>query len=248
MISSPTSSDPAANQTRPCPGSRFAISSVKSWKPRSSTEKSVPVGACRSAPRQRDRLEAHDRPACRRRSCRRRGTGARAGRPCRRPRAGAAAGARRPARDGELGEREARRRVGHRDRAGPQRLAVGVADDDVRRRPEPVLVERVAADRERVVDPDRLLGDLLAVLVDGEVGREVARLAGLGNPGASNPRLRTRSSPGVPIGWTVSDSPSATTRPCSSPRRAVTAAATRNRTSPLWLMSVASLTQRLRSP
>ena len=37
---------------------------------------------------------------------------------------------------------------------------VGVADDEVRRRPEAVLVERVAGDRERVVDPDRLAGDL----------------------------------------------------------------------------------------
>ena len=68
------------------------------------------------------------------------------------------------------------------------------------------------------------------------------------NPGASNPRLRTSSSPGVPIGWTVSDSPSATTSPCSSPSRAVTAAATRNSTSPVWLISVAIFTQRLRSP
>jgi hypothetical protein len=54
-----------------------------------------------------------------------------------------------------------------------------VADHDVRRRPEPVLVERVAADRQRVVDPDDLARDLPAVLVDGEVGGEVARVAGV---------------------------------------------------------------------
>ncbi len=79
--------------------------------------------------------------------------------------------------DRELGEREPGRRVGHRDRPGPQRLARLVADDDVGRRPEPVLVERVAADRQRVVDPDRLVGHLLAVLVDREVGGEVRRPA-----------------------------------------------------------------------
>ena len=49
----------------------------------------------------------------------------------------------------------------------------------MRRRPEPVLVERVAGDRQRVVDPDRLARDLLAVLEDGQVGREVGRLAGV---------------------------------------------------------------------
>ena len=36
-------------------------------------------------------------------------------------------------------------------------------------------------------------------------------------PGASKSMFLTSSSPGVPIGWTVSDSPSATTSPCSSP-------------------------------
>ena len=74
------------------------------------------------------------------------------------------------------------------------------------------------------------------------VGRPVSK------PGASNPRLRTRSRPGVPIGWTVSDSPSATTSPCSNPKRDVTAAATRNSTSPACEISVASFVQRLRSP
>ena len=79
--------------------------------------------------------------------------------------------------DGQDPVGQARRRVGQRDRRVPQRLARGVADDEVRRRPEPVLVERVAADRQRVVDPDRLARDLLAVPVDGEVGREVGRHA-----------------------------------------------------------------------
>ena len=49
----------------------------------------------------------------------------------------------------------------------------------MRRRPEPVLVEGVAGDRQRVVDPDGLARDLLAVLVDREVGREVGRRAGV---------------------------------------------------------------------
>ena len=56
---------------------------------------------------------------------------------------------------------------------------------DVRRRPEAVLVEREAGDRQRVVDVDRLAGDLLAVLVDGEVGGEVGE-------GPSSPRRGRR--------------------------------------------------------
>ena len=40
-------------------------------------------------------------------------------------------------------------------------------------------MERVATDRQRIVDPDRLAGDLLPVLVDGQVRGEVGRLAGL---------------------------------------------------------------------
>ena len=54
-----------------------------------------------------------------------------------------------------------------------------VADDQVRRGPEAVLVERVASDRQRVVHPDRLAGDLLAIAVDRQVGREVGGIAGL---------------------------------------------------------------------
>ena len=92
--------------------------------------------------------------------------------------------------------------------AVPQRPPGRVLDDEVRRRPEAVLVERVAADRQRVVDPDRLARDLLAVLVDREVGREVASPGRCRSPGASKSRFFTSSSPGVPIGWTVSDSPS----------------------------------------
>ena len=69
-----------------------------------------------------------------------------------------------------------------RHRAVPQRPAVGVADEDLGRRPEVVLVERVALDLERVIDPDRLVGDLLAIAIDRELGREVAGLAGLEEP------------------------------------------------------------------
>ncbi len=43
--------------------------------------------------------------------------------------------------------------------------------------PEPVLVERVPADRERVVDPDRLAPDLRTIPVDRQVRGEVAGLA-----------------------------------------------------------------------
>ena len=51
-------------------------------------------------------------------------------------------------------------------------------------------------------------------------------------PGASNPRFFTTSSPGVPIGWTVSEPPSTMSSGCSSPNFVVTAAATMNRISP----------------
>jgi hypothetical protein len=88
----------------------------------------------------------------------------------------------------------------------------------MRRRPEAVLVEGVTRDRERVVDPDGLARDL------------------------------TRRRPGVPIGWTVNDSPTATTRPCSSPRRDVTAAAIRKVTRPAWVSRVAILVYWWRSP
>ena len=50
-------------------------------------------------------------------------------------------------------------------------------EDDVRGGAEPVLVEGVATHRQRVVDTDRLAGDLLPISVDGQVGREVGRLA-----------------------------------------------------------------------
>ena len=75
--------------------------------------------------------------------------------------------------------------------------------DEVRGRAEAVLVERVAGDRQRVVDPDRLAGELEAVLVDRR-GRYVksAKLPSA-RRGASNPKFFTTSRPGVPIGWTV---------------------------------------------
>ena len=49
----------------------------------------------------------------------------------------------------------------------------------MRRRPEPVLVEGVPADRQWLVHADRLACDLGAVLEDRQVGREVGRHAGL---------------------------------------------------------------------
>ena len=50
------------------------------------------------------------------------------------------------------------------------------------------------------------------------------------------------------MGWTVSDWPSATTRPCSSPSRELTAAASRNVISPRCVNSVASFEYWFRSP
>ncbi len=67
-------------------------------------------------------------------------------------------------------------------------------------------------------------------------------------PGAWKPRFLTSSRPGVPIGWTVSDAPSATTSPCSSPSRAVVAAAIRKTISPAWVNRVAILVYWWRSP
>ena len=67
-------------------------------------------------------------------------------------------------------------------------------------------------------------------------------------PGASKSRFLTSSRPGVPIGWTVSDAPSATTSPCSSPSRAVAAAAIRKTISPAWVNRVAILVYWWRSP
>ena len=105
-----------------------------------------------------------------------------------------------------------------------------------RGRPEVVLVERVALDLERVVDPDRLVGDLLAVPVDRELRREVAGLAGLEEARRLERRGSSRrGGPGEPIGWTVSEPPSTSSSGCSSPNLVVTAAATMNRISPRWV-------------
>ena len=52
----------------------------------------------------------------------------------------------------------------------------------------------------------------------------------------------------MPIGWTVTLSPPATTSPSSTPSRLVTAAATRNRMSPVWVNSVAIFVYLWRSP
>ena len=60
---------------------------------------------------------------------------------------------------------------------GPHQPAVGVVDVDVGAGPEGVLVEHEALDLERVVDADGLARDLLAVLVDREVGAVVGERA-----------------------------------------------------------------------
>ena len=70
-----------------------------------------------------------------------------------------------------------------------------------RRWPERVLVEDVAVDLERVVDPDRLARDLLAVLVDREVGAEVGERA-VGSPRRLEAEFLTSRLSGVPTGWT----------------------------------------------
>ena len=70
----------------------------------------------------------------------------------------------------------------------------------------------------------------------------------LSRPGASKSMFLTSSSPGVPIGSTVSVLPSATTSPCSSPSRDVAAAAMRKTIRPAWVKSVASFVYWWRSP
>ena len=67
-------------------------------------------------------------------------------------------------------------------RAVPDELSGGVADDEVGRGAERVLVEDEAIDQQRVVDPDDLARHLLAVAIDGEVGAEVGERA-VGAPG-----------------------------------------------------------------
>ena len=69
------------------------------------------------------------------------------------------------------------RRVRQRDRAVPEERPVGIVDREQWRRPEAVLVEREPGHRQRVIHPDDLAGKQLTVAVDGEVGREVRRLA-----------------------------------------------------------------------
>ena len=126
--------------------------------------------------------------------------------------------------------------------------AGGIADDEVRGGPEPVLVERVPADRERVVDPDRLARDLRTVPVDRQVRREVA---GLATREAGRLEAAGSSPAAVPASRSAGPSatrPSGTTRPCSSPSRDVTAAATRNRIRPRWVSSVAIFVYWWRSP
>ena len=67
-------------------------------------------------------------------------------------------------------------------------------------------------------------------------------------PGASNAMFFTTRIPGDPTGWTVSEPPSTRSSGCSSPNFVVTAAATMNRISPVWVNSVASFVYWWRSP
>ena len=139
-------------------------------------------------------------------------------------------------------------RIGHRHGRVPQHGAGAVAQDQVRRRSEPVLVERVAADGQRVVDPDRLARDLAAVLVDGEVGREVGRLAGV-EAGRLEVEVPDEQEAGRPDRLDGQGArPRRRRGPAPSPSREVTAAATRNRMSPRWVSSVAILVYWWRSP
>ena len=120
--------------------------------------------------------------------------------------------------------------------------------DQVRRRAEPVLVERVAADGQRVVDPDRLARDLAAVLVDGEVGREVGGLARV-ETGRLEVDVLDQQQAGRPDrAGRSACCPRPRRGPAPRPRREVTAAAIRNRMRPRWVSSVAILVYWWRSP
>ena len=134
-----------------------------------------------------------------------------------------------------------------RHRAVPQRPAVGVADEDLGRRPEVVLVERVALDLERVIDPDRLVGDLLAIAIDRELGREVAGLAGLEEPLRLEAEVLDDEDAATRSAGRLKE-PSTSSSGCSSPNFVVTAAATMNRISPRWVSNVASFVYWWRSP
>ena len=175
----PAMSEANASQTRPWPGSRLAMSSVYSPKSRSPIDRPSACGrpVSPSARATAAKFSAIGLPSASVPTTRYGRTRTTPGPVGRRDRAAAAARGRgrgRPA----MPYGSPADRVGHRDGARPTAAAPArVAHDQVRRRPEPVLVERVAADRQRVVDPDRLARDLAAVLVDGEVGREVGGLA-----------------------------------------------------------------------
>ena len=143
------SGSPNAVHTIRGPGSRLAIRSVNSPNPRSSTEKSVPSRGRGLADGQRERLETDDHAACRRGSTPTAVNGSTSSTPV-------------PVLEPPEQQLEARPRgPGRRTRRTASRppasvIGIGpvhsgrpsvVADHDVRRRPEPVLVERVAADR-----------------------------------------------------------------------------------------------------
>ena len=176
----PAMSEAKASQTRPWPGSFLAMSRVYSPNSVSSTRQPELLGQawCRRRPAATAARFSAIGDA----------VGVRADRP------GRAGRGRRPVPSPSRSSRSCspRSRPGHgqdpvRAARRPRRSAGPAASHSGRpaasrttrcgRRPEPVLVERVAADRQRVVDPDRLARDLLAVVVDGQVGREVGRPA-----------------------------------------------------------------------
>ena len=133
------------------------------------------------------------------------------------------------------------------ERAVPHELAGGIADDEVGRGPERVLVEHEAVHAERVVDADDLARDLLAVAVDGQVGAEVGEGA-VGARGDAKSWTLTRRLSGVPMGRTGAVWPSPTKTTVSKPLATVSAPPARKSTSPACVRSVASFWYWLRSP
>ena len=173
VISSPTIRQPERRSRRsPAPGRCLAISSVYSPKSRSSTREVRAVGRARS---RRGSARAAPGPRCRRShpgsspTARNGSTSSTPAPVGRRAGAGAGGPTSRPGTANSANGKPAAC-VGHRDRAGPQRAGRPRRGS---RGPAPARSRSGGTCSpptvERVVDPDRLLGDLLAVLVDREV-------------------------------------------------------------------------------